>query len=70
LEYHPKSEELEFRLSGICLKLNNMEAGYAHLLTALHINAEHVFILEELFPEIYSRKAVLQLIENFKNTSK
>ena len=70
LEYHPKSEELEFRLSGICLKLNNMEAGYAHLLTALHINAKHVFILEELFPEIYSRKAVLQLIENFKNSSK
>ena len=70
LEYHPKSEELEFRLSGVCFKLNNMEAGYAHLLTALHINSEHVFILEELFPEVYNRKAVLQLIENFKNTYK
>ena len=70
LEYYPNSEELEFRLSGICLKLNNREAGYAHLLTALHINPEHVFILEELFPEVYSRKAVLQLIHNFKNTSK
>ena len=68
LEYHPKSEELEYRLSGVCLKLNNMEAGYAHLLTGLHINLEHVFILEELFPEVYQRKAVLQLIENFKNT--
>ena len=70
LEYHQKSEELEFRLSGVCLKLNNMDAGYAHLLTGLHINSEHVFILEELFPEVYQRKAVLQLIENFKNTSK
>ena len=70
LEYHPKSEELEFRLSGVCLKLNNTEAGYAHLLTAMHINLEHVFILEELFPEVYQRKAVLQLIENFKNSSK
>ena len=68
LEYHPKSEELEYRLSGVCLQLNNMEAGYAHLLTGLHINLEHVFILEELFPEVYQRKAVLQLIENFKNT--
>ena len=68
LEYHPKSEELEFRLSGLCLKLNNTEAGYTHLLTALHINSDHVFILEELFPEVYNRKAVLQLIENFKNT--
>ena len=70
LEYHQKSEELEFRLSGVCLKLNNMDAGYAHLLTGLHINSEHVFILEELFPEVYQRKAVLQLIENFKNSSK
>jgi len=68
LEYHPKSEELEFRLSGVCLKLNNTEAGYAHLLTGLHINMGHVFILEELFPEVYHRKAVLQLIENFKNS--
>ena len=67
LEYYPNNEELEFRLSGVCLKLNNSEAGYAHLLTALHINSEHVFILEELFPEVYNSKAVLQLIENFKN---
>ena len=70
LEYHPKSEELEFRLSGVCFKLNNTEAGYAHLLTALHINSDYEFILEELFPEVYNRKAVLQLIENFKNTYK
>lgn len=70
LEYHPKSEELEYRLSGACLKLNNNEAGYAHLLTALHINSDYVFILEELFPEVYNRKAVFQLIENFKNTYK
>ena len=68
LEYHPKSEELEFRLSGVCLKLNTMDAGYAHLLTGLHINSDHVFILEELFPEVYQQKAVLQFIENFKNT--
>ena len=70
LEYHPKSEELEYRLSGACLKLNNNEAGYAHLLTALQINSDYVFILEELFPEVYNRKAVFQLIENFKNTYK
>jgi len=70
LEFYPKSEELEFRLSGVCLKLNNTDAGYAHLLTGLHLNMEHVFILEELFPEVYQQKAVLQLIENFKNSYK
>ncbi|MDA9028179.1 MAG: tetratricopeptide repeat protein [Flavobacteriaceae bacterium] len=70
LEFYPKSEELEFRLSGVCLKLNNTDAGYAHLLTGLHINIDHVFILEELFPKVYQQKAVLQLIENFKNSYK
>lgn len=69
LEHHPDNEEIEFRLSGICLALNQKEAGYAHLLTALYLNAEHVFIIEELFPEIYKRKDVLNFIESFKNSS-
>ena len=40
LEYYPESEELEFRLSGLCFKLNDTEAGFAHLLNGLHINSE------------------------------
>ena len=69
LEHHPKSEELEFRISGICFKLNQPETGYTHLLTALHYNADHVFILEELFPEVYARKAVLCFIKSYNKTS-
>ena len=69
LEQHPKSEELEFRIAGICLKLNETETGYTHLLTALHFNAEHVFILEELFPEIYAQKAVLHFIKSYNKAS-
>ena len=69
LEHHPKSEEIEFRISGICLSLNQSEAGFAHLLTALYLNADHVFILEELFPNIYHQKEVLNFIESFKNSS-
>lgn len=69
LEYHTSSEELEYRLAGVCFKLNRSEEAYAHLLTALHINRDHLFILEELFPNVYQRKSVLQLIESFKNSS-
>ena len=69
LEHHPKSEELEFRISGICFKLNQPETAYTHLLTALHYNAEHVFILEELFPEVYARKAVLHFIKSYNKAS-
>jgi tetratricopeptide (TPR) repeat protein len=69
LEQHPKSEELEFRIAGICFKLNEPETGYTHLLTALHFNAEHVFILEELFPEIYTQKAVSHFIKSYNKAS-
>lgn len=69
LEHHPKSEELEFRISGICFKLNQTETAYTHLLTALHFNAEHVFILEELFPEIYAQKEVLHFIKSYNKAS-
>jgi tetratricopeptide (TPR) repeat protein len=70
LEHHPKSEELEFRISGICFKLNESETGYTHLLTALHYNAEHVFILEELFPDVYARKEIIHFIKSYNKTSK
>ena len=69
MEHHPENEELEFRISGICFKLNDQKAGFAHLLSALHINSEHVFIIEELFPEIYKLHKVVQFIENYKNPS-
>ena len=68
LDYYPKSEELEFRLSGLCFKLNDTEAGFAHLLTGLHINSEHIFIIEELFPDIYKSENVIQFIESFKKS--
>ena len=70
LEHHPKSEELEFRISGICFKLNEIETAYTHLLTALHYNAEHAFILEELFPDVNAQKEVQHFIKSYNKTSK
>lgn len=70
IEHHPNSEELEFRVSGICFNLNETETAYKHLLTALHLNAEHVFILEELFPDVYAQKSVAHFIKSYNKTSK
>ena len=70
LEHHPKSEELEFRISGICFKLNETETAYTHLLAALHYNAEHAFILEELFPDVNAQKEVQHFIKSYNKTSK
>jgi len=69
LEHCPENEELEFRIAGLCFVLNDSDAGYAHLLTALHINYEHVFIIEELFPEVYKRPKIIQFIDSYKNSS-
>jgi tetratricopeptide (TPR) repeat protein len=68
IEHHPKSEELEFRLSGLYFKLNDSKAGFAHLLNGLHINSEHIFIIEELFPDVYQSQNVIQFIESYKKS--
>ena len=68
LEYYPECEELEFRLSGLCFKLNDTEAGFAHLLNGLHINSDHIFIIEELFPDVYKSQNVIQFIESYKKS--
>jgi tetratricopeptide (TPR) repeat protein len=68
LEYYPDSEELEFRLSGLCFKLNDAKAGFTHLLNGLHINSEHIFIIEELFPDVYKSQNVIQFVESYKKS--
>ena len=68
-KYHSKNEELEFRLAGIYFELKEPESGFIHLLHGLHINAEHVFIIEELFPKIYKSQKVVKFISSYKNSS-
>lgn len=69
LEFFPESEEIEYRLAGVNLKLQNISAGIMHLNTALQLNYDYNFILEELFPNIYMRPSVAKLITQFKKAS-
>lgn len=68
-EFYPESEEVEYRLAGLYLKLNKPEEGYVHLNSALHINQDYDFIIQELFPSIYQRPSVNKIIESFKKAS-
>lgn len=70
LKKYPENEELEFRICGLFFKLNNFEKGFGHLLNALHKNAEYIFILEELFPEVYNNKKIINFINNYNRSSK
>jgi tetratricopeptide (TPR) repeat protein len=69
IEFYPESEEVEYRLAGLKLKLQNISEGVIHLNNALTLNFDYNFILEELFPTIYKRPSVAKIIAQFKNTS-
>ena len=65
-EFYPENAEIEFRLSGLYYKLFEEGKAEYHLTNGLNIDEDHSMILEELFPKIYTRKAVQQLISNHR----
>ena len=67
-EFYPDLAEIEYRLTGLYFTLNQPGEGYIHLNNALHLDKEYDFIIEELFPRIYKRKTVFEIITNFKNS--
>ncbi|MDR9457818.1 MAG: tetratricopeptide repeat protein [Salegentibacter sp.] len=69
LEFHPDSAELEFRLAGLYFNLNEGDKAYYHLNNGLKIDAEYYIIIEELFPQIFQRKSVKEIINSFINLS-
>jgi tetratricopeptide (TPR) repeat protein len=69
VEFYPESEEVEYRLAGLNLKLQKISEGIIHLNNALTLNYDYNFILEELFPNIYKRQSVAKIIAKFKNAS-
>lgn len=52
-EFYPENAEIEFRLTGIYYKVLETEKGSYHLKNAMTFNKEFLFIIEELFPEVY-----------------
>jgi len=69
LEFYPGSAEIEYRLSGLFFNINKGEKGYFHLNNALKIDSEYYIIIEELFPNIFDRKSVRQIINSFVKLS-
>lgn len=61
-EFYPETAEIEYRLAGLYFKNNQGEKAYKHLKNALAIDSEYVIIIEELFPDIFKRKSIQNLI--------
>ncbi|MCL9808492.1 tetratricopeptide repeat protein [Flavobacterium luminosum] len=65
-EYFPDEYEIEYRLSGLYFMLQEHEKGSYHLTNALHLNYNNQTILEELFPIVWERKMVQDIIAKNK----
>lgn len=69
IEFYPDTAEIEFRLAGLYFTLNDGENAYKHLHKGLTLDNEYSIIIEELFPTIFSRRSVKEIINSFSKLS-
>ena len=69
LEFYPNNEEVTFRLAGVYFVQGKKDEALVYLNNALRTNVEFYFIIEELFPAIYSLNNVQEIIEQYRNPS-
>jgi len=62
-EFHPENAEIEFRLAGLYFQLLKTEKATYHFKNAMRFDAEHIIILEELFPKVYESLLAKRLIK-------
>lgn len=63
-QYYPHTVEIEYRLAGLYLLLNDDNPGLFHLKKALNIDPDYAGIMEDLFPEIFTYPSVQELLNN------
>ena len=68
-EFYSECAEIEYRLAGLYYLLNDENKGEYHLKNALRFEPEYSMIMEEIFPSIYKRKPVRELINKLQNPS-
>ncbi|SCX82863.1 tetratricopeptide repeat protein [Flavobacterium caeni] len=65
-EYFPDAFELEYRLAGISYLMHETEKGKFHLTNALRLDFDAHVLLDELFPAVWDKKSVQQLIGKYR----
>ncbi|WP_111708087.1 tetratricopeptide repeat protein [Lutibacter citreus] len=68
-KYFKDFSEIEYRLCSIYFKFNEMAKGEKYLRNALSIDFDYHLMIKELFPEVYNKKEVMDIISEFKNSS-
>ncbi len=65
-EYFPEEYEVEYRLAGLSYILGESEKGKFHLTNALRLNFENHIILEELYPAVWDKKSIQNIIAKYR----
>ena len=65
-EYFPDDYEIEYRMAGFHMLLNEEEKGNFHLSNGLRLNFKHHTIIKELFPTVWDRTSVQEYIAKHK----
>jgi len=66
-EQHKNSAEIEMRLVGFYYTLGNNTLGKNYLEKVLKSSKTQIYILKELFPDVYELNEVQKLIKKYKN---
>lgn len=64
-EFYSEHAEVEYRLAGLYFITNQSVKGCFHLKNALALDRDYVFIIEELFPTVYKRKSIKEILAKF-----
>ncbi|WP_299120337.1 tetratricopeptide repeat protein [uncultured Tenacibaculum sp.] len=62
--------EVEYRLCGLFMILDKEEYSLTHLKNALAIDYEYHSIIKELYPSVYEKERVQEIISNYKKVIK
>ena len=65
-EYFPEEFEVEYRLAGLYYMLGQNVKAKFHLSNALRLNFKNHTLLQELFPVVWERKVVQNMIAKYK----
>ena len=65
-EYFPEENEIEYRLAGLYFMAQETTKAKFHLSNGLRLNFDNYILLEDLFPVVWTNKAVRNYIEKYK----
>lgn len=58
--------EIEYRLSGLFFTFDKENYGFDHLISAMKLDYDYHFVLNELFPSVFDNKKVKKIILDYK----